>query len=106
MLEKLEYSRKDAYKNKTIYHFYENKLYGVGNGESPMIFEIELNGKQSKMNELKFKINNKTNPFLITSIEDIKDNKILYYGYVTTDSGNNSSNINCSLKTYECTIDK
>lgn len=106
LLEKLEYSRKDAYKNKTIYHFYENKLYGVGNGESPMIFEIELNRKQSKMNELKFKINNKTNPFLITSIEDIKDNKILYYGYVTTDSGNNSSNINCSLKTYECTIDK
>ena len=78
----MEYSRKDAYKNKTIYHFYENKLYGVGNGESPMIFEIELNGKQSKMNELKFKINSKTNPFLITSIEDIKDNKILYYGYV------------------------
>lgn len=106
LLEKLEYSRKDAYKNKTIYHFYENKLYGVGNGDSPMIFEIELNGKQSKMNELKFKINNKTNPFLITSIEDIKDNKILYYGYVTTDSGNNSSNIKCSLKTYECTIDK
>ena len=35
-----------------------------------------------------------------------EDNKILYYGYVTTDSGNNSSNINCSLKTYECTIDK
>ena len=49
LLETLESSHNDAYKNKSTYQFYDNKLYGVGNGNTPMIFEIELKGKESKI---------------------------------------------------------
>ena len=104
LLETLEYNQKQSYNRDSVYRFYENKLYGIGNGDSPMVFEIELKGKGSKIQEIKYQVDNKINPFLITSIEDIDNDEILYYGYVTIDGNNSSAFINCSTSNFECII--
>ena len=83
---------------------YNDKLYGVGNGVSPMVFEIKLNGKNSKIKEIEYQANEKINPFLITQINEINNNEILYSGYATIDGKNSSALINCSTSKYECTI--
>lgn len=93
-------------KKNSVYQFYDNKLYGVGNGISPMIFEIELKGKDSKIKNIEFNSNGKTNPFLITSIKEIKKDNILYSGYGNENGHTIYININCSLLDNECTTIK
>ena len=104
LLETLEFNQKDAYKKDNVYQFYENKLYGIGNGNSPMVFEIELSGEESKMQEINYQIDGKINPFLVTSIKEINHDEISYYGYATVEGNNNFSSIKCSTSTYECVI--
>ena len=104
LLETLEFNQRESYKKDFVYQFYENKLYGIGNGDSPMVFEIELKGTESKIEEVEYKVDNKINPFLITQIRHIDNNEILYYGHATIDGNNSSTLINCSTSKYECTI--
>ena len=104
LLETLEFNQKESYKKDYVYQFYGNKLYGIGNGNSPMVFEIELKGKESKIEEIKYKVDNKINPFLITQIKHIDNNEILYYGHTTIDGNNSSALIKCSISKYECSI--
>lgn len=104
LLETLEYSQQEAYKKKHVYQFYGNKLYGVGNGDSPMIFEIELKGKESKIKELKFKINDKINPFLTSTIKNIDKNLITFYGNIFIGEHSENKYFECSLENYECSI--
>ncbi len=104
LLAKLESQHQNAYKNKSIYQFYNNKLYGVGDGDTPMIFEIELKGTESKINELKLKLADKTNPFLISSIESIDNETISLTGEIFVEEYAPFQNLNCSLKNYECQV--
>lgn len=104
LLETLEFSQRESYKNDSVYQFYDNKLYGVGNGDSPMVFEIELKGLESKMKKIEYKVDDKINPFLITMIKHIDNKEILYYGHATIDGNNSLALINCSTSKYECTI--
>lgn len=104
LLETLESSQRGAYKKDSIYQFYDNKLYGVGNGNSPMIFEIELKGKESKIKELEFEINGKTNPFLIGSIRNIDHDFITFSGNIFIGEHSEYRYFDCSLKNYECSI--
>lgn len=104
LLETLEFNQKESYKKNHVYQFYNDKLYGVGNGISPMVFEIKLNGKKSKIKEIEYEADGKTNPFLISSIREINNDEILYSGYATIDGNNSYALINCSTSKYECTI--
>lgn len=104
LLETLESSQENAYKKNNMYQFYDNKLYGVGNGNSPMIFEIELLGKESKIKELEFKINDKINPFLTSSIKSIDKGIITLAGDIFIGEHSEYKNFECNLKDYECTI--
>lgn len=105
LLEKLEYSKKDSFSNDTVYQFYGNKLYGVGNGESPMVFEIQLQGKKSKLNELEYDLDGKFNPFLIREIKSISNDSIEYMGYITINNSNTFSNIICHINDKKCVIE-
>ena len=104
LLETLESSHNDAYKNKSIYQFYDNKLYGVGNGNTPMIFEIELKGKESKIKPLEFKIDGKVNPFLTGSIKNIENNSITLSGDIFIGEHSEYRYFECSLENYKCSI--
>lgn len=103
LLNTLESSKKDAYSNKEAYQFYDNKLYGVGNGDTPMYFEIELNGKDSYLEEKKFTYNEKNvGP---VSIKKIENNYIIFYGYTSTkDEAILRKYFKCSLNDYKCQI--
>lgn len=90
---------------KSVYQFYGDKLYGVGTGEeSPMVFEINLDGRNSKIIELKYNVEGKINPFIIGDIQKINNDQILYYGSATIDGKNSRALIKCLLSTHECTI--
>ena len=103
LLERLEFDKKESYKNETVYKFYDNKLYGVGNGESPMYFEIELNAKESKIEEKNFMWNSQK--IAPTSIKFIKDNKITVWAYAAiNEQATTGTYFECSLKNYECEI--
>ena len=105
LLNTLTSNKIDAYKMKSVYQFYGDKLYGVGTGEeSPMVFEINLDGRNSKIIELKYNVEGKINPFLIGDIQKISNDEILYYGSATIDGKNSRALINCLLSTHECTI--
>ena len=104
LLDTLEFNQKEAYKKDNVYQFYENKLYGIGNGNSPMVFEIELSAEESKMQEIDYLVDEQINPFLVTSIKDINHDEILYYGYATIDEDSQSALISCSISTYECYV--
>ncbi len=105
LLETLEYSTENAYKKDNIYRFYDNKLYGVGNGDSPMVFEIELNEENSSIKELEFKINGTENSFFGNmSIKNIEDDYITLSGYIFIDEHSEYKNFVCSLNSYQCEI--
>lgn len=107
LLNTLTSNKIDAYKMKSVYQFYGDKLYGIGNGEeSPMMFEIDLNGKNSKMKELKYNVEGKINPFLVGDIRKISNDEISYYGTATIDGKDSRVLINCSTSAYECTISR
>lgn len=107
LLNTLTSNKIDAYKMKSVYQFYGDKLYGIGNGEeSPMVFEIDLNGRNSKMKELKYNVEGKINPFLVGDIQKISNDEILYYGAATIDGKDSRVLINCSTSAYECTISR
>lgn len=101
LLETLESSVTNAYMNESTYQFYNNKLYGVGNGNTPMYFEIELNGKGSHIEEKKFKWNDKDiGP---TSIKNIENNYITVYAYTSLENEAMAGRyFKCSLKDYKC----
>lgn len=103
LLGKLESSSKSAYKKKSMYQFYEDKLYGVGNGDTPMAFVFDLKGKDSSIKELNFKYNDQI--VGTTSITNsIEDNYINFYGIVYIDEHNTSKYFRCSLKDYQCEL--
>ena len=105
LLNTLTSNKIDAYKMKSVYQFYGDKLYGVGTGEeSPMVFEINLDGRNSKIIELKYNVEGKINPFIIGDIQKINNDQILYYGSATIDGKNSRALIKCLLSTHECTI--
>lgn len=101
LLETLESSDINAYKNKSTYQFYNNKLYGVGNGSTPMYFEIELNGKNSHIEEKTFIWNEKSvGP---VDIKNIENNYITFYGYTSFENEAMVGRyFKCSLKDYKC----
>lgn len=101
LLETFESSDLNAFKNKSTYQFYDNKLYGVGNGNTPMYFEIELNGKNSHIEEKKFEWNGKEiGP---ADIKDIANNYITFYGYTSLENEAMAGRyFKCSLKDYKC----
>lgn len=101
LLETLESSDINAYKNKSTYQFYNNKLYGVGNGSTPMYFEIELNGKNSHIEEKTFTWNEKSvGP---VDIKNIENNYITFYGYTSFENEAMVGRyFKCSLKDYKC----
>lgn len=105
LLETLEYNTKDAYNKDYIYYFNNNKLYGIGNGDTPMIFEIELNAEKSQLKEINFKINNTENNFFgPLAIKDIYNNKITISGYIFIDENSENKQFICSLEDYTCDI--
>lgn len=103
LLETFESSDLNAFKNKSAYQFYDNKLYGVGNGNTPMYFEIELNGKNSHIEEKKFEWNDKViGP---ADIKTIENNYITFYGYTSLENEAMAGRyFKCSLKDYKCEI--
>lgn len=103
LLETLELSTNNAYNNDNMYQFYNNKLYGVGNGNTPMMFEIELKGKNSAIKEINFKMNDRAvGP---TSIKNIENDIITVFAYSSSESQAIVTNyFDCSLKTYQCDI--
>jgi len=104
LLETLESSTSDAYKKNHMYRFYENKLYGLGNGNTPMVFEIDLNGKSSKLQELEFRVK-ETNSFIFcTTIDDINDKIIKLHGEIFIDERSQRKSFVCSLEDYLCEI--
>lgn len=104
LLETLESNQKESYNKDYIYRFYNNKLYGIGNGNSPMAFEIELNGDKSELKEIEYQLWGNVNPFLVTEIKEINEDKIIYYGYAIVNESDSKSLISCSISTHECTI--
>ena len=106
LLERLESSTFDAYKKDFIYQFYDGKLYGIGRGSNlPLMFTIELKGKDSVLDGISFKVGDKgIGP---TSIENIENNTIKVYGYIRLDDEPVASrHFDCSLETYQCEIIK
>lgn len=103
LLETLESSTVDAYKNSSMYQFYDDKMYGVGNGDTPMIFEIDLKGKKSTMRELNFKVKGTDNN-IFGNIDLIKREKnYLYFrGYIFIDEHSYKKDFICSLIDYQC----
>ena len=73
LLETLEFNQRESYKKNNVYQFYNDKLYGVGNGISPMVFEIKLNGKKSKI-----KMPISSIEHIINFIEDLRNSNLLY----------------------------
>lgn len=104
LLETLESNKTDAYKQNYVYQFYDNKLYGVGNGDTPMIFEIELNGTKSKLKELEFEVNGKANAFINASIRNIDHNQITLSSDIMIDEHDEYKYFDCSLIDYKCSI--
>ena len=102
LLETLEHTTKDAYKQDYLYTFYDNKLYGVGNGDTPMIFEIELNKENSKLKELEFVVNNHNDIFSMPSIKKIYNNTITFSGYTFINEHAEQKEFICSLNDYIC----
>lgn len=103
LLEKLESSKANAYRSRSTYQFYDNKLYGVGNGDTPMYFEIELNGKESRIEEKRFDYNGKlVGP---TDIKKIENGYITFYGYTSLENeAMVGRDFKCSLNNYICEI--
>ncbi len=104
LLETLESSHEDAYKVNSVYQFYNNKLYGVGNGNTPGVFEIALNGKNSKLKKLEFKMgDNFIGPAQI--IGKVENNYISFYGYTSLENEPVANRyFKCSLNDYQCEI--
>lgn len=101
LIEKLHSLHLDAYDSKSTYQFYDNKLYGVGTVGTPMYFEIELKGKNSKIEEKNFVWEQQEiGP---TTIENIDSNYITLYAYVGLENEAVAGRIfRCSLKDYKC----
>lgn len=99
LLDKLESVITDASNQKSVYQFYEDKLYGLGSGNTPIIFEYQLDGTKSKLKELKFKIED-TNIYP-TSLIEIKNNSIILKGYIKRQE---TKVFICLLNNYNCTI--
>lgn len=104
LLDTLESSHLNAYKKDSMYRFYDNKLYGVGNGNTPLIFEIELKGKNSTIKEIELKVDNKKTFILTPNIKDINKNRITLFGLIFIGEHSEGKYFDCSLKDFECSI--
>lgn len=103
LLEKFESSKANAYRRESTYQFYDNKLYGVGNGDTPMYFEIVLNGKESHIEEKRFDYNGKL--VGTAEIRKIENGYITFYGYTSLENEAMAGrNFKCSLENYQCEI--
>lgn len=102
LLETLESSINDAYKSKLLYYFYYDKLYGVGSGNTPKSFIIELEGKNSILKEIDYKFNN--NVIIPSSIKSVDDDYIEISGTVFINEHSESKNFICDKINYECTV--
>lgn len=101
LLDKLESVIADASNQKYVYQFYEDKLYGLGSGNTPITFEYQLNGTKSKLKELKFKVEDTI--IYPTALIEIKNNSIILKGYIKNQEQETKTFI-CSLDNYNCTI--
>ena len=104
LLETFESNMEGAYNEKTIYQFYNGNLYGIGQGDTPMIFQVKLKGEESKAESIKFMMNDEENPFLIREIKSIENNDILMSGYTYINGNSEYAKINCSLINLTCQI--
>jgi len=105
LLETLESSTTSAYNKQDIYTFHDGKLYGVGNGDTPMIFEIDLKGKNSKLKELNFKVKGTENSiFGNANILNVYNDRLTISGYIFIENNSYKKNFICSLTNYECEI--
>lgn len=101
LLDKLESLITDASNQKSVYQFYEDKLYGLGSGNTPITFEYQLNGTKSKLKELNFKVEDTS--IYPTALIEIKNNSIILKGYIKSQEQETRTLI-CSLDNYNCTI--
>ncbi|MBE6161580.1 MAG: hypothetical protein E7158_05140 [Firmicutes bacterium] len=106
LIKKLESIIKVDNKGNSAYKFYDGKLYGVGTGDLPLIYEIELNKGKSKLNELKFDVDGKKNPFLTLIIDEIDGEKIILGGNIFIGEHSEYKVFECSLKSKKCLYDK
>ena len=104
LLETLESSTRNAYKEKYMYSFYDNKLYGVGNGDTASIFEIELNGKKSNIKELNLKYNDST--IIPSSIKSVDEEKISVNAFYFEGEHSSNGTFSCTLNTLDCSLFK
>lgn len=98
LLDTFESSQTDAYVKNSVYSFVFNKLYGIGNGETPSTFIYELDGENSKMVDVDFKYKDKK--IIPSGIKDVDGNKIEFSVY------NDDNKYVCSLSNYKCEIEK
>lgn len=100
LLDRLESSFKDAFNEKKVYQFYQDKLYGLGSGNTPTIFIYQLNGTKSKITKIGLKSDGVS--ITPTSLENVNANEIILKGYLNdylkTDT------FICSLDNYSCNI--
>lgn len=106
LLETLESSTMEAYKKNYMYIFYENKLYGLGNGDTPNIFEIELNGKNSKFKELEFRVKDTNSAIFVNSLGSVDDKSIKLNGIIFIDEHSQRKSFICSLEDCLCEIEE
>ena len=102
LIHKLESSSPFFSKENSFYKFYDNKLYGVGIGSTPLIFEIELKGENSKIKELKYELNGKTNPFITLIISEVTDKNIILGANIFIDEHTEYREITCLKENKKC----
>lgn len=98
LLDTFESSQTEAYVKNSIYSFVFDKLYGIGNGDTPSSFIYELDRENSKMIDVDFKYNDKK--IIPSSIKDVDGNKIVFSVY------NDDNKYVCNLSNYKCEIEK
>ena len=98
LLDTFESSQTEAYVKNSIYSFVFDKLYGIGNGDTPSSFIYELDRENSKMIDVDFKYKDKK--IIPSSIKDVDGNKIVFSVY------NDDNKYVCNLSNYKCEIEK
>ena len=103
LLETLEDRSLEAFKEVSVYQFCYDKLYGI-RGDTG-IFEVELNGTETKIKELNFEIDGEPYVFIMPRIKEVDINKIIISSSVRLDDGLwQSKKFDCSLIDYKCTM--
>lgn len=84
------------------YQFYYDKLYGISGDTG--IFEVELNGTETKIKKLDFEVEGEPYGFGTSSIIKVDFNQIVLSGYAMIDGFTELVKFDCSLIDYKCTM--